>query len=191
LGVWLGIANQIPDRAAVIRAMEAFGAKIGPGPLGLRDASAQRKLVLEFAQGLRAQGWGREAVKVLTEASNRAIPETAIIPGMLELADLRDTFEAIAQADSNTDNQWLPLPAGPAAGLRVEKGRIRLRPAAFLSAFEGVEVERIRKCPVCGLFFWAGRLNKSACAEPCARVLRQRKLRENRKHKKTKQKKVS
>lgn len=43
---------------------------------------------------------------------------------------------------------------------------------------EKVEVERIRKCPVCEKLFWAGRLDQSACRSRCSNVLRAKKWRE-------------
>jgi hypothetical protein len=43
---------------------------------------------------------------------------------------------------------------------------------------EKIELERIRKCPVCETLFWAGRLDQSACRPRCANVLRAKTWRE-------------
>lgn len=71
-----------------------------------------------------------------------------------------------------------------AAGLYIESGVIKIQLAPFLELLQGIEVKRIRLCPVCGNLFWAGRIDKSGCDEACSRVLRQRRLRENRAYQK-------
>jgi predicted nucleic acid-binding Zn ribbon protein len=48
----------------------------------------------------------------------------------------------------------------------------------FLAVIEGVEVTRLRRCPVCGRFFWAQREDKAACGARCANVYRVRRRRE-------------
>jgi hypothetical protein len=50
----------------------------------------------------------------------------------------------------------------------------------FLPALEGVEIERIRRCPVCGQFFFAvrwdrnGKYGSKACSKKCNQVRRMR-----------------
>lgn len=44
----------------------------------------------------------------------------------------------------------------------------------FLRSIEGVEVTRLRRCPVCGRFFWAQREDKSACSARCGDTYRVR-----------------
>jgi hypothetical protein len=59
-------------------------------------------------------------------------------------------------------------------------GRIRSEPYMFVNAFrevmEGLEIARIRRCPVadCGKFFYAVRFNTGACNKHLARVRVQR-----------------
>ncbi len=52
------------------------------------------------------------------------------------------------------------------------KGVLRLvipEPEKYLQqVFVGAEVERVRRCVVCGDIFWAGRLDQSACSGKCA-----------------------
>jgi hypothetical protein len=41
-----------------------------------------------------------------------------------------------------------------------------------IEGLEGVDYFRIRKCARCGTIFFAGRLQQTACPEPCAHILR-------------------
>ena len=60
------------------------------------------------------------------------------------------------------------------------KGRISLIPTwvrhEFMAALAGVEIERIRRCPIddCGKFFYARPAHKGACDEHLARARVQR-----------------
>jgi hypothetical protein len=50
--------------------------------------------------------------------------------------------------------------------------------AGLLTALEGVEVARIRRCPICERFFWAGRADQKACSKKCNQTRRVRLWRE-------------
>src|SRR6516165_5611152 len=49
----------------------------------------------------------------------------------------------------------------------------------FLSDLDGVQSERIRRCPIYGSFFYAARLTKKACSEKCNQTRRVREWRRN------------
>ena len=57
-------------------------------------------------------------------------------------------------------------------------GRIQPLLGMFFRIIEGVEAARIRKCPVCGAIFWAGRIDKPSCSRRCGKILRTREWRE-------------
>lgn len=58
------------------------------------------------------------------------------------------------------------------------KGRLRYAPSnaegVLQDIFEGVEAARIKRCVVCKEFFWAGRLDQTACSQKCASLHRVR-----------------
>jgi len=47
----------------------------------------------------------------------------------------------------------------------------------FIAALERAEIDRIRKCEICGAFFYAVRKDKRACSKSCNDVRRMRKSR--------------
>lgn len=47
----------------------------------------------------------------------------------------------------------------------------------FREALTGADPRRIKVCPICGRFFWAQRLDKSACSPPCLNTARVRRHR--------------
>jgi len=53
-------------------------------------------------------------------------------------------------------------------------GRLRFSLGKILDALEGVEIGRIRQCPVCGRIFWAARIDQKAHDHRCANTLRVR-----------------
>jgi predicted nucleic acid-binding Zn ribbon protein len=67
------------------------------------------------------------------------------------------------------------------AGTRTEideLGKVRFKKDWFGEAIEGVEAERVRECPICGVVFWAGRIDQWCCNSRCASMLRKKKKRE-------------
>jgi len=65
---------------------------------------------------------------------------------------------------------------------RAENGRIHFAPdplrAHFMTALEGVETRRIRRCPICDKFFYAVRGTQKACSQRCNATRRVRAWRE-------------
>jgi hypothetical protein len=61
-------------------------------------------------------------------------------------------------------------------------GIIHVEPDAyhdgFIRALENAEIDRIKRCPICGAFFWAKPKNKGACSRKCLVRNRVRKWRE-------------
>lgn len=99
-----------------------------------------------------------------------------------------DVLEDIARAEKRPLQDIGLLPSIPVKliGLRIdEKGKIILTPSRLLQTLEGVEADRIRKCPICARFFWAGRMNQPCCGKACANVRRVRKHREVEAYKRT------
>jgi hypothetical protein len=57
------------------------------------------------------------------------------------------------------------------------EGVINIRTPAFLQAIDGVEITRIRECPVCSSIFWAGRTTQQCCTPRCSNIFRVRRHR--------------
>lgn len=57
------------------------------------------------------------------------------------------------------------------------RGQVRFEIGPIIRALDGVEAARIRRCPICGLFFWASRKDKPGCGPRCANTLRARRWR--------------
>lgn len=101
----------------------------------------------------------------------------------LQLKTIRSILYTIARLHSNNQLPAASVPVAPyLANLVSVKtdaiGNLRIQHDPLLQALEGVEVSRIRECPICGALYWAGRLDKPAC-DKCTHVLRQRRYREN------------
>ena len=59
-----------------------------------------------------------------------------------------------------------------------EKDRIQFAPPRLVALLEGVDANRIRECPVCYRFFWAGRKDMTCCTTRCSGARRMRKFRD-------------
>jgi hypothetical protein len=57
------------------------------------------------------------------------------------------------------------------------QGVMNVRTPAFLQALDGVEINRIRECPVCSSIFWAGRITQQCCTPRCSNIFRVRRHR--------------
>lgn len=57
---------------------------------------------------------------------------------------------------------------------RDKKGRIVLTPSPLLECFEGVEIARIHRCPICKKIYWAARKDQPTCSPKCNNVRRSR-----------------
>ena len=58
-----------------------------------------------------------------------------------------------------------------------EKGRFELSPPILFYRLKGIEVFRIKECPVCDRIFWAGRKDMRCCDAKCSHIFRSRKYR--------------
>ena len=110
-----------------------------------------------------------------------------MIQRCLQLKTIRGTLYAIARLHSNDQLTCASVPVGGYLDNLVSaktdaEGSLRIELDPLLRALEGVEVRRIRECPMCGALYWAGRLDKPACKE-CVHAFRQRRYRENYKEK--------
>lgn len=59
-----------------------------------------------------------------------------------------------------------------------KEGKISFTPSPLAELLEGIEAVRVRECPVCYKYFWAGRKDMRGCSPQCSHTLRQRKFRE-------------
>jgi len=101
----------------------------------------------------------------------------------LQLKTIRSILYTIARLNSNNQLTGASMPVGAdlenLVSVKMDAGgilRIELDP--LLQTLEGAEVRRIRECPICGILYWAGRMDKPACNAECAHVLRERRYRE-------------
>jgi hypothetical protein len=62
--------------------------------------------------------------------------------------------------------------AGLFAEWRVRKNELNVVTIPIIEELENIDNLRIRQCSRCGTLFFAGRLQQSACPEPCAHILR-------------------
>jgi len=179
---WLRLVNGIPDHAEVDRVVvlccgitSETTAQFFPEHFSL----STRQSKVQELRGALAK-WGSSAVEYLLSNREGGIDPLAKLTALLAA---RDAFYAIAKSESGVVKD-LPLPVDKAAALYIEAGVIKVSLAPFLRVLDGIEARRIRLCPVCEKLFWAGRVDKVGCTEECSRVLRQRRLRENRRYKK-------
>ena|SRR5215208_2612729 len=61
--------------------------------------------------------------------------------------------------------------------IRNERGELEWRPNILFKAMQKAKHLRIRHCLICGLFFWAGRIDQPACSKRCTQTLRVRRWR--------------
>jgi hypothetical protein len=54
------------------------------------------------------------------------------------------------------------------------EGKLRLHAHPILDALQGVEVARIRRCPICDKIYWAERIDQPACSKKCNTTRRSR-----------------
>ena len=102
----------------------------------------------------------------------------------LQLKTIRSILYTIARLHSNNQLTTASVPVGQylenLVSVKTDAGgNLRIQHDPLLQALDGVEVRRIRECPVCGALYWAGRLDKPACKYKCVHVLRQRRYRKN------------
>jgi hypothetical protein len=71
--------------------------------------------------------------------------------------------------ESLLDPDSIPVESG--VTFRVDKDqRLRLRVADYLQPFDGVELDRVGICEVCGRAFWVGRRGMVCCSHACTNI---------------------
>ena len=175
LGSWLDAINGLPNDDGLL-----FDLANQILPLWVaRTNSTEREREQRISTlRERTKDWGRVAADYVFRLDS----EGNLEPGdrLRELCLARIAFREIAQLSGGP----LHTPVLQGATAVIDGGIIRIRLAPFLELLKGIEASRIRQCPICTKLFWAGRRDKSACTEECSRVLRQRRLRENRAYRK-------
>jgi hypothetical protein len=133
----------------------------------------------------RAAQWGHPAVAHVFRTDTDT-PE----PGqrLSELLSARETFQGIAKfaASHRVFDRVESIPNSLGTSTRVvsDHGVLRVEMSPFLKMLDGIDIDRLRLCPICQKLFWAGRRDKAACSGLCAGNLRIRKLRQNREYRK-------
>ena len=61
--------------------------------------------------------------------------------------------------------------------LFVMDDEVHMSPPILFSFVVGIQASRVRKCEICGSYFWAGRKDKTVCSEKCNATRRKRKQR--------------
>src|SRR5262249_30341087 len=93
------------------------------------------------------------------------------------LIDMRDVLGRIADRRP-TSGLDLRNTQGLVRLTTNDQGLIDLVKTWLADALEGVEADRIRRCPICGKIYWAGRKDQPACKKSCVQALRVRRWRE-------------
>ena len=182
---WLGVVNDVPEQSEV---EEAANSALQIATRFVQPCPEEHQLIAELRS--RLANWGPAAQRaIFTDDLQNAAD---LGQRLLGLGAAKRAFQIVANSKDSLTPRALPLPIERSASLWLESGKLSVKLAPFLEALQGLEVERLRICPICSQIFWAGRLDKSGCSENCSRVLRQRRLRENRiyrkAHPKTKRK---
>lgn len=148
------------------------------GTVPLRDQK-----ILELRE--RTRDWGTTAVgHIFREDTDPQEPGERLH----ELVSAWMTFAQLASFGAAAlcgQTVTIGCPTGAGARLISNQGTLHVEISPFLKMLEGIETFRIRECPICRKFFWAGRRDKSACREECARVVRQRNIRARQKANRT------
>jgi hypothetical protein len=97
------------------------------------------------------------------------------------LADYAEKYEESVKA-GDPYYYWhgLRLPVTLEVGDKEKQladGIIQFKHEWFMDAFEGEDIRKIRRCPVCKIIFWQSRSNKKSCSRPCSNVEAKRKER--------------
>lgn len=127
-------------------------------------------------------GWPREYVargSKFSEVGPRRLAERARQRFFFILAaeEILDALTA-DEPQKKLDTTWYVQDSGVLMGsLFVENDEVHLYPPILFSFVVGLQVSRIRKCGICGNYFWAGRKDKKVCSPQCGATNRKRKER--------------
>jgi hypothetical protein len=98
-----------------------------------------------------------------------------VMGNYLRLRDARNWLRKLAQSGTSTMNVRFVMPH---ASVRVnERGQAEFNIDHLVKVLDGVEVSKIRVCPICGVIFWAPRKDAPCCSIRCGKVQRTRRYR--------------
>lgn len=108
-----------------------------------------------------------------------------------EFRELREKLRKIARLAKPDVPRWQRFFEGSIlvhSTLRVgAHGTLELNLEPFVEVVQGLEANKIRECPICGVLFWADRKDQKGCTTACANIYRVRRYRgqraENRRYK--------
>jgi hypothetical protein len=181
LQAWLDVVNGLPEITTpedlkTLILMEYSVESLWQAQANNTQAEREEKI-----QELRNRtvGWGHQCVAYIFRSDTDPVE-----PGerLGEVISGWMTFGQIAEfgASHRASEQMRIGPPGAGVQLISRQGVLGVEVSPFMRMLDGTECGRIRLCPVCSKFFWAGRRDKPACSQQCAGALRQRRLRENR-----------
>jgi hypothetical protein len=112
------------------------------------------------------------------------LPDRSIWKEYSFVLDARVVLDAIVEMGRKSKRKKSVLVnlIGPNRLLKIEvndKGESQILQGPLVEALVGVDARRIRQCPICSDFFWAGRIDQPCCTSQCAHILRTRRWREN------------
>jgi hypothetical protein len=131
---------------------EALVARYEKFRLYMKDVDLAAELPVQAVQRCKALGEIRSVLRNIARMDKDKMATQNILTG----SNLEDAVTVLADPD----------------------GKCRVQHHPLLRALEGVELNRIRECPICGQIYWAGRIDKPCCTDRCARIRRTRKWRE-------------
>jgi hypothetical protein len=99
---------------------------------------------------------------------------------LVETFQARDNFRQIIIYNAGTNfleqgELWL---LDARANLRVIDSKIQVCRSPFFQAIEGIDINKIKACPICEHIFWAARKDSKTCSAKCYNTFRQRCFRE-------------
>jgi hypothetical protein len=165
------IVNQLPESIGPFEFMHIQS----PAVAALYHSEYQHRRRCAIAAAKQdAKPWGKDICRYLFKKDNQGESD----PGtkLMSLFYFRAILEALA---SQQDGQFTLLPVS--GHFAIENGRSHFSFDPVLTDLEGLEVKRIKRCPVCSKFFWTKRSHKRGCTVECARAITNRHNYQNRK----------
>jgi len=191
LGPWIELANLLPPPPS--RDQPRF---LDPEPLDRWRAHCRAvpldEFVHRFERSRLAQALGITDtldLQLLREDSDHArrfldlVGEiAAALHTLVNAATNPEVLKAVDKAPLRIRRLY-ETPAASRSEIWIFKGTVTTRWVDpfkdFLAALEGVEVVRLRQCPICSRFFYALRKDQKACSKRCNAARRERDWRAN------------
>ena len=148
-----------------------------PDPRGMGKRFLRLLRKKQFARFLEIIG-GIQADSFLPKFIGQRAPKTynKLLGRYLFLRDGREWLQRIALIGQ------LPRPINylmPHVSVYTnDRGELVFNTPLLVKILQGVEAARIRRCPICGLIFWAGRMDRPCCGPKCAKARRRHHSRE-------------